>query len=256
MGVLEEVIEHCLGEEAGGYTPSDFPEVQLTVDEVDGIENNQAGIEDEKAADGGRSTGFRAMQQGLLFHSLYEAGAGTYYEQMSCRIQGPLDAGAFERAWQAVVERHAVLRTSFEWEGVTHPVQVVHRRARLVFGQEDWRGASRAEQTDRLKELLRRERQEGFDLRKAPLMRAGLVRVEDEAYYFVWGNHHILFDGWCRQLIIGEVFKLYEGYRLGVEAGLGRVRAYRDYIGWLGEQDLKSGRGVLGRGAERCTGAY
>ena len=71
-------------------------------------------------------------------------------------------------------------------------------------------------------------------------MKIGLVRVADDAHYFIWGNHHILFDGWCRELIIGEVFKLYEGYSLGVEAELGRVRAYRDYIGWLGEQDLKA----------------
>jgi len=30
------------------------------------------------------------MQQGLLFHTLYEEGTGTYYVQMSCRIEGEL----------------------------------------------------------------------------------------------------------------------------------------------------------------------
>ncbi len=179
-----------------------------------------------------------AMQQGLLFHTLYEGGSGTYYEQMSCRIEGNLQVEPFKRAWQAVLDRHPILRTSFVWEGVKQPVQVVQQGLKLAFRQEDWRGTTPAEQSRKLEELLREERERGFDLSKGPLMKVGLVRVAEDAHYFIWGNHHILFDGWCRQLIIGEVFKLYEGYSRGVEVEMGRARPYRDYIVWLGEQDL------------------
>jgi hypothetical protein len=49
-----------------------------------------------------------------------------------------------------------------------------------------------------------------------------------------------LFDAWCRELIIGEVFKFYEGYSRGREVELERVRPYRDYIAWLGEQNLSA----------------
>ncbi len=38
---------------------------------------------------------------------------------------------AFRRAWQLVIERHAVLRTAFVWEGVAEPLQVVRRTVRL-----------------------------------------------------------------------------------------------------------------------------
>src|SRR5262245_54968779 len=178
------------------------------------------------------------MQQGLLFHSLYEAGTGTYYEQMSCRIEGELKVEAFKRAWQAVVDRHAILRTSFFWEGLKQPVQVVERELRPVFREEDWRGITPDEQSRKLEELLRQEREQGFELAKWPLMKLCLARVAEEGYYFIWDNHHILFDGWCRQLIIGEVFKFYEGYSRGREVELERGRPYRDYIGWLGNHDL------------------
>ncbi len=30
-----EIIEHCRGEEAGGFTPSDFPDADLTQKELD-----------------------------------------------------------------------------------------------------------------------------------------------------------------------------------------------------------------------------
>src|SRR5436853_5824745 len=178
------------------------------------------------------------MQQGLLFHSVYEGEGGTYYEQMSCRIEGELNVEAFKRAWQEVVDRHTILRTSCVWEGVKEAVQVVQKGLRLEIREEDWRGETAEEQRRKLEELLRKEREGGFDLSKAPLMKMGLMRVSGDGYYFVWGNHHILFDGWCRELIIGEVFRKYEGEREGREVELERVRPYRDYIGWLGEQDL------------------
>jgi hypothetical protein len=32
---LEKLIEHCVGEDAGGYTPSDFPDVALSQAQLD-----------------------------------------------------------------------------------------------------------------------------------------------------------------------------------------------------------------------------
>ena len=61
-----------------------------------------------------------------------------------------------------------MLRTSFEWEGVTHPVQIVQQGLKLEIRKEDWRGSGPAEQSRKLEELLREEREQGFDLMKAP----------------------------------------------------------------------------------------
>ena len=231
MEVMQELIEHCRREGAGGYTPSDFPLAKLEQKTLDKVMGTRREVEDIYVLTG--------MQQGLLFHTMYEEGRETYYEQMSCRIEGELKVEAFKKAWQGVVDRHAILRTSFEWEGLKEPVQVVQQGLRLEFREEDWRGSTPAEQRRKLEELLREEREKGFELTKGPLMKMGLVRVGEEAYYFVWGSHHLLFDGWCRELIIGEVFRMYEGYSRGVEVEMGRVRPYRDYIVWLGEQNLR-----------------
>ena len=56
------------------------------------------------------------LQEGMLFHSLYAPDSGVYVEQLSCALDGPLDQAAFARAWERVVERHAVLRTAFVWK--------------------------------------------------------------------------------------------------------------------------------------------
>ena len=61
------------------------------------------------------------LQEGMLFHGLYEPESGLYIEQVSCDLEGDLDAGALERAWRRVVERHPVLRTSFVWKRQAKP---------------------------------------------------------------------------------------------------------------------------------------
>src|SRR5919205_1182963 len=86
------------------------------------------------------------MQHGMLFHSLYAPEEGLYCQQMSCVIEGGLDPATFRAAWQKVVERHGVFRTSFHWEQIEKPVQVVHKRAELPLDYQDWRGLGPGEQ--------------------------------------------------------------------------------------------------------------
>ena len=78
-------------------------------------------------------------QHGLLFHTLYAPTSGVYVEQLACTLRGELDVAAFERAWTQVVERHAVLRSAFVWEGRERPLQVVRRQVAIPWERHDWR---------------------------------------------------------------------------------------------------------------------
>ena len=71
------------------------------------------------------------LQQGMLFHSLYASQSGVYVQQLVCGLHERLDVTSFERSWRKVIERHAVLRTSFRWEGLQQPVQDVHNQVDL-----------------------------------------------------------------------------------------------------------------------------
>ena len=86
------------------------------------------------------------LQHGMLFHALYDAQPGVDIEQLVFSIQADLDLQAFEAAWQRVVDRHAILRTSFHWEDLDEPQQRVHKNGRLSFCREDWRTLSSDEQ--------------------------------------------------------------------------------------------------------------
>lgn len=177
------------------------------------------------------------MQQGMLFHSLYAPESGVYFEQLSCTLRGALDVRAFERAWQRVVERHPVLRTSFVWKRLDKTLQVVHRRVRLPLEQQDWRGLSPAKQEARLEAFLQAERSRGFNLAQAPLVRLALMRTGENGHRFVMSHHHLLLDGWSLPLLMKEVMTFYEAFSRGRELYLEPSHPYRDYIAWLQRQD-------------------
>jgi aryl carrier-like protein len=77
------------------------------------------------------------VQEGMLFHALV-AGSDSYHQQVIARLEGSLDRDALRRAWQGLVDRHPVLRTSFAWRGDGPPVQEVRRRVEVPFQVLDW----------------------------------------------------------------------------------------------------------------------
>lgn len=177
-------------------------------------------------------------QQGMLFHSLYEPHSGVYVVQYRCEIQGQLNVPAFERAWQRVVERHAILRTAFVWENLDRLLQVVQQQVEIRLKVQDWAGRPVDEQRQAIDAYLQADRQHGFDLAKPPLLRLSLFRLQDDAYCFLLSIHHLLVDGWSMSLVLKEVFAFYEAFQKDQELLLPRSRPYRDYINWLHKQDM------------------
>jgi amino acid adenylation domain-containing protein len=177
------------------------------------------------------------IQQGMLFHSLYEPEAGLYVSRFACVLER-LNVAAFERAWQRVVERHAILRTAFAWEKLEKPLQVVGRQVKVRVDRHDWRDLSAPERERRLAKFLEAERLQGFKLSKAPLIRLTLFQIADDDYQFVWTHHHILLDGWSLPLVFDEVLRFYAAFAKNQEIELPLPRPFRDYIAWLQRQDL------------------
>jgi amino acid adenylation domain-containing protein len=180
------------------------------------------------------------MQQGILFDSLYSPESGAYFVQSTFTLYGNLDIRAFEAAWKAVIDRHAVLRTSFHWENLEKPFQVVRQNVAPQWEQEDLRGQADAQRRLRLEQYLLDGRAAGFDLTQAPLVRFALFRLKDDVYEFVLSSHHLILDGWSKALVVKEVFARYDALCNGAADDIPPVRRYRDYIIWVHQQDLSA----------------
>ncbi len=227
---LRALIAHCRGAGAGGRTPDDFPLAGLDQAALDTLLGSErGGVEDVYT--------LTPMQEGMHFHSLLSPGSGVYVGQFGYLLEGPLDVQALDRAWQYAVGRHEILRASFAWEGLPRPVQVIHREATLPFRVEDWRGLGGAERQVRLEQHLEADRLAGFDTGRAPLMRVGLFRLEEEEHQLLWTHHHLVMDGWSLSLLFRDVLAAYAAHVRGEAPRAAPGVRFREYVAWLERQD-------------------
>ncbi|MFH9137388.1 amino acid adenylation domain-containing protein [Streptomyces sp. NPDC017524] len=182
------------------------------------------------------------IQQGLLYEQLAQPELGVYVEQLQLEFAGTLHPENFERAWQLVVDRHPILRTSFHWRKNGKVVQVVHGSARLPVETLDWRDLDEHAQQERLRASLEAERKEGFDLARAPLMRSTLIRRGAERWTFSWRFSHLLMDGWSFTLAIQDFLGHYRALCRGGRPTVSPGRPYRDYLSWWRDRDPEEAR--------------
>lgn len=180
-----------------------------------------------------------STQAGMLFHTASAPHSGVYVVQMRCLLSGELAVETFQAAWQAVLQRHPALRTAFLWDGLEEPLQVVRQQVVPVWQVLDWSDVDEEERSNRLEELLLRDRRTGIDLADAPLMRMFLVRLDGIKHHFIWTCHHILVDGWSVAIVLDEVFRCYRARVEHRDCSLPVAAAYRDYIAWLNALKLE-----------------
>jgi natural product biosynthesis luciferase-like monooxygenase protein len=177
------------------------------------------------------------MQQGMLFHSQIAPGSGVDIEQIVFELNEQIVVEIFKQAWQKVLHRHAVLRTSFKWEGIDTPIQIVNKDVELKFNLVDYTSFHAEEQFVKLEEFYQKDRKEGFDLAAAPLMRISLFKIAQEKYICVWTFHHILLDGRSFPIIINEFFRIYSNLINKIDDELPLPTPFIEYIKWLEKVD-------------------
>ena len=175
-----------------------------------------------------------AMQQGMLFHTLLDSGS-AYVEQMSWKVTR-LDVQAFRQAWDALIARHAILRSAIVLQD-GQQMQAVYRDARPRWDLVDLREFSSEEKRRRVDDILRADRAREFELERAPLLRFSLLRTADDEHIFIFSHHHILFDGWSMPVLLEELLALYKAGRDGVSPELPAVAPFRNYVEWVARQD-------------------
>jgi len=227
---LSELLRSGVESDESAYVPADFPYASLQRPILEALTRSVKDIEDIYA--------LSPMQQGMLFHLLYDGSSPLYILQLSCTFRADLDIAAFQRAWREVIQRHPILRTAFLWKDFPEPLQVVVKHVPVPIQVLDWRLIEPDQQKIDYENYLAQDGIKHFNPSQPPLMRLSLIRLSDHDYRFVWSSHHILFDGWSRALLMKEVMVLYEAYKGNEESDLPPSVPYRDYIAWLHARKL------------------
>ena len=176
----------------------------------------------------------------MLLHGLSGGKNDTLFNQFVFEIMDELDPEAFRNAWNQVVASHTALRTAFIWKGVETPQQVVRQKVDVGCEVLDFRGHSKEQQETEIARVLSEDRKSGFDFRRAPLMRFTLIRLDTEIWRMVWSSHHLILDRWCIDVLFGQFQQCYRAFRISQPVAPIKAPSYRDYIGWIRQQDRRA----------------
>src|SRR4030095_14980022 len=150
-------------------------------------------------------------QQRLWFIDQLEPGSALYNIPGAVRLEGRLDVEALERSVNEIVRRHESLRTRFEVEA-GEPEQVIDAWEPRRLEITDLTALPAAEREDKAQRIMSEEVWTRFDLKRGPLLRVKVLKLEEEEYALLYIMHHIVSDGWSMEILSREVRTLYQAY--------------------------------------------
>jgi amino acid adenylation domain-containing protein len=148
------------------------------------------------------------------------------------QLEGPLDLELLARAFQALTERHAILRTTYKViDG--RPMQLVGPAEPVELNVVDLRGRSADERDAEAQRILKEESRFRFDLVNGPVMRPTIIRLTDNEHILMVNMHHVATDGYSRTAIYHDLTALYEAFADGRPSPLEPLPIqYVDYAVW------------------------
>ncbi|WP_149830554.1 non-ribosomal peptide synthetase [Streptomyces tailanensis] len=164
------------------------------------------------------SHGQRAM---WALHQMAD-GDGTYNAATAVRIEAELDGDALREAFGRLIERHAVLRTTYSSVGGS-PVQVRHDTV------DDWFRHETGVAADTLRDRLAEEAARGFDLDWGPVVRVHLFTLSARTHVLLLVAHHVAVDFWSFEVLLRELGDRYEEVR-SETSGPGPAADFLDHV--------------------------
>ena len=153
--------------------------------------------------------GLTRLQLGMIFHNRYDE-AATYHDVFSLRLRLPgWDTDTFRAALQALVDKHAILRTAIDLERYSEPLQLVHRRVSAPLVVRSLAGQDDAAQARAIDADIAAEKARGFVLEHAPLLRVLVHELGHDKVQMTFSFHHAILDGWSLASLQTELFQEY-----------------------------------------------
>jgi len=171
-------------------------------------------------------------QQGLWVLNQLMPDASLYHSPTVARLTGALDVAALKQALDFIVARHDALRTTFKpTDG--KPTQSIASEISCEMPFVDLSNLPEAEREAESQLLLQQEIQRRFDLAEGPLIRAMLLRLDENEHIFLVTMHHIVTDGWSVGIFHRELSELYRAFLAGNPSPLADLPIqYTDFAHW------------------------
>ncbi|MGB3464292.1 MAG: condensation domain-containing protein, partial [Cyclobacteriaceae bacterium] len=180
-------------------------------------------------------------QRRVYVLSQYEEASVAYNQPVSKIINGEYDPELIQKAVEATISRHEILRTVFleddNGEVKQWVLNLEDTRFKVVYSD------LREEQERLLKanEYIATDALKAFDLANGPLLRVALFHLEDEQFVLYFNMHYIVGDKRSTEVFFEEVLTFYEAHKDDKTPALQDLsNQYKDIASWQLEQ-LKNG---------------
>ncbi|MHA4262175.1 amino acid adenylation domain-containing protein [Bacillus cereus] len=230
---ITDVVETSLSKQGVVKTPSDYGIPDMSYREL-----KELAVTGEIE----KIYGMTPLQEGILFHKLFDKSATSYVLQTVLNIHKNLNMENMRTSLDILAGKYEVLRTKILTDRAERPLQVVVRdrpielREINVYSLEE-------------KEVLKKaDIARGFDLTEDSLLRLTVLRMGENQCTLLWTKHHIIMDGWCTSLLFRDFIKYYELINGGasrvqmeklLEAEKKQILPYSEYIRWFEKQNKK-----------------
>ncbi|RKH50609.1 condensation domain-containing protein, partial [Corallococcus aberystwythensis] len=206
------------------------PTVEALAGRLHGSTGPQAPKLTRVAHDGPRPLSF--AQQRLWLLDQLQPGDASYNIPTALQLSGRVDVEALRRAFEALVQRHEALRTTFG-QHQDQPIQIIHAPSGWELPLVDLSSLPEALRENEARRLADEEARRPFDLARGPLLRSTLVRLANDSHLLLMTMHHIVSDGWSMGVLVRETVAFYEAFATGSSPAFAPLPIqYADFATW------------------------
>lgn len=150
-------------------------------------------------------------------------------------LEGPLDLEILQRCFDALIQRHEILRTTYTViDG--RPMQVIEPTSPVVLNVVDLRDCPPEERDTEAQKVLKEESRFAFDLVNGPIMRPTVIRLSESENILMLNLHHVATDGYSRSALFRDLSVFYDGFVQAQEPSLPVLPIqYADFAVWQRE---------------------
>ncbi|WP_198299776.1 non-ribosomal peptide synthetase [Tumebacillus avium] len=192
---------------AGQWTEEVIAPFQL----VDAADRKQLGAEIEDAWP------LATLQSGMIYHSMLHEESPVYHDIFAYDIEAPMQAELVIEALRAVVANRPQLRSAFDLETFSEPLQLIYSKAEPTVEMADIRHLDVSEQEEAINRWIEGEKSRGFDFAQAPLFRVQIHIRSELVFNLGLSFHHAILDGWSVALVLSDFRKAYASLLNGIQ---------------------------------------
>ncbi|QMV44171.1 non-ribosomal peptide synthetase [Cohnella cholangitidis] len=172
------------------------------------------------------------IQMSMVFYSKMMPQQPIYHDQFFFLLEMPgFDWDTFQRSITVLAQRHPILRTSFDLQSYSAPLQIVHRNRLPQVELTDLTERRESEQEQAIRAYMAQDLQDKFKFDGDLMWRLRAFRLTDRELCLVLSFHHAILDGWSVATFNKELIETYSALVAGKPYTFPALKAtYKDYV--------------------------